>query len=158
MATLKKQHKVHIIRSIACYASYNEVIQSLKDKYGVAASVSQVQQYNVARETRARKGVGKELQELFYSERDKYLNQYGDLPLTRRGARLRELSEAAGIARKKARDSGENEDIRTWADCIMKIHRIMQDIEGGNKEKQAAEAEDVKRFYQQINQNIYFNK
>ncbi|MEX0769441.1 MAG: DUF2280 domain-containing protein [Balneolaceae bacterium] len=158
MPTLKKQHKVHIISSLARYASYNEARQSLKDKFGVDINVSQVQAYNVSKEYTGNKGVGKELQELFYAERDKYLNEYGDLPLTRRGARLRELSEIAEMAKHSAQINGENDDLRVWGDAIMKIHRIMQDIEGGDNGKQAGEAENVKRFYQQINQNIYFNK
>lgn len=158
MAILKKEHKVHIIRSLARYASHSEIRQSMFEKFGIKPSPAQIQIYDVAKAKAGKRGVGKELQELYYTERDRFLNDYDDLPLTRRGVRLRELSKAAEIAKKKVQEGQQNEDIRVWTDCIMKIHRVMQDVEGANQNSNQTADEDVKSFYQQINQNVYFNK
>ncbi|MFO8029829.1 MAG: DUF2280 domain-containing protein [Cyclonatronaceae bacterium] len=155
MAVLNQEHKTFIIRMLARYSAHEDVKKNFRERFDMELADGHISYYNP--ENRSSR-LSSKLQEVFYRERDRYLNEFEDLPLTKRAVRLRELTQATEMVREKAQQTRSIEDIKAWADCIMKIHRVMQDIESGDSTANSQDRVNEKRFYQQINQNVYFNK
>ena len=156
MARLKKEHKTFIVRSLARYASQREVINAVKDKFGLSISHSQVSMYHP--EASSSRTLGQDLRELFYRERDSFLNDVSDLPYSNKGYRIRKMCEAATEAEAimlMATTSDEKlSAIRTFTDSLVKIDRMMEP----GRESRPDNDDGIRPTIQQINNLIYFDK
>lgn len=155
MARLTKTHKAYIVRSLARYSSIREVISAFQEKFNISVSKSQVALYDPENKSCT---AGAEMRELFYAERNCFLNDTDGLPYTYRGYRIRKMCEAATEAETimlLATTSDEKlSAIRTFTDCLVKIDRMMEP----GKESKPEDDDAVRPTLQQINNYLYFDK
>lgn len=157
MARLSKEHKAFIVRALARYSSLNEIMSGFQETFKRTVSKKQVSIYHPENKCCT---AGKELRELFYRERDTYLNDTSDLPLTKRGYRIRELCETAAQAKLIIDLAGKYDTkmqaMRVYTDTIMKIDKLL-DSDRRTDDKEP-DQEDSRPTFQQINSYIYIDK
>lgn len=93
MATLTPATKVFIVQRLACYDSADEIIEAVKDEFGVAVSKQQLQTYNP--EKHNGKDLSKDLKKQFYATRDKYLQDTSSIPIANKAHRLNRYQKLA---------------------------------------------------------------
>lgn len=157
MARLTKTHKAFIVRRLARYASVREVISEFRESFDDSVSKQQVALYNPENKSST---LGREMRELFYRERNTFLDDTSDLILTRRGVRIRKLCETADEAEKMIKLAENCRDkcaaIRTFTDILMKIHKIVEPDHKTGVEQQ--DEDYIPPTLQKINSYIYFDK
>ncbi len=142
MAKLKSDLKELIIRRLAQYNSPTEVQKELEETFNVEVPYNQIAHYNPDNQTSKLSGKYKEL---FYRERDAFLNDIKNQPLTYTGYRIRRLCEIAEELRLAGDLEGES---RT----IMRIHKIFQEENTPGESMQ----EQKGSTYNLINNHLYY--
>lgn len=92
MPTLKGDIKVFIVQSLACYETPTQVVESVKDGFGITLARSHIQQYDPTK--RAGKDLGKKFVELFNSTRKTFLESISEIPIAHQSFRLKALQRS----------------------------------------------------------------
>jgi len=92
MPTLKGDIKVFIVQSLACYETPTQVVESVKDGFGITLARSHIQQYDPTK--RAGKDLGKRFVEIFESTRKVFLEDISKIPIAHQSFRLKALQRS----------------------------------------------------------------
>lgn len=103
MATLTDPQKVFIVERLACFASHAEIIEAVRETYGLNVSRQQLQRYDPA--TVNGKALSAELRAVFERTRESYLRETGQIPIAHQAFRLR-------LLQKLLDDNARNPDLR----------------------------------------------
>lgn len=87
MATLKSQHKEFIVKRLACFKKPHEVIDDVKEEFGVEVSRQQVGFYNPETKNGGRE-LSEEWKQLFRHTRDQFMDEAVKHPIAHKGYRL----------------------------------------------------------------------
>lgn len=93
MATLNGAQKKFILERLACYDTSKEVIEAVRETFGVEVTSDQVAYYDPSN-VKGR-GLGKKWREYFEEVRNRFLKQVEDIPIANRSYRLRQLQKMA---------------------------------------------------------------
>lgn len=92
MPTLRGDIKVFIVQSLACYETPTQVVESVKEGFGITLARSHIQQYDPTK--RAGKDLGKRFVEIFESTRKVFLEDISKIPIANQSFRLRALQRS----------------------------------------------------------------
>ena len=89
MPRLAPKHKRLIIQRLACHDEPREVVDAVKEVFGLEITRQQVHHYNP--ENSNGDQLSQELRDLFYETRDRFEKEMDQVPIANRAFRLREL-------------------------------------------------------------------
>lgn len=89
MAALSEEVKVYVVQALACFDTPAQVINDVKQEFGVDVIRQQLQSYNP--ETVAGKRMSKKLKEIFEATRKAFLEDTASIPIAQQSFRLRAL-------------------------------------------------------------------
>ena len=92
MPTLRGDIKVFIVQSLACYETPTQVVESVKDGFGITLARSHIQQYDPTK--RAGKDLSRKFVELFNSTRKAFLEDISKIPIAHQSFRLKALQRS----------------------------------------------------------------
>lgn len=98
MAALTDDVKLFIVQALACYDTPSQVVQMVKDEFGVTVTRQQVEGYNCMRA--AGQGVGKKWVTIFHKTREDFEAEVSKVPVMLRVVRIRRLERYADAAEK----------------------------------------------------------
>ncbi|MGR7948841.1 DUF2280 domain-containing protein [Alcaligenes sp. RM2] len=117
MAALKDDQKLFIVQALACFDAPSQVIEAVKQEFGIDVSPQQLQAYNPATKAGAR--MSQKLKDIFESTRKRFLAEVSDIPVANQAYRLRQLQRmvhesmkrknivlAASLLEQAAKESG----------------------------------------------------
>lgn len=117
MAALNDDQKLFIVRALACFDAPSQVVESVKQEFGVDVSPQQLQAYNPATKAGAR--MSQKLKDIFEATRKRFLAEVSDIPVANQAYRLRQLQRmiyesmrrknivlAASLLEQAAKESG----------------------------------------------------
>ena len=90
MATLTDDQKRYIVQALACYDTPQQVVDAVKEEFGIVVSRPQVQVYDP--EKRQGRDLSKKWRDLFYQTREKFLDDASSIPIANQTFRLRALN------------------------------------------------------------------
>ncbi|MEZ2756147.1 DUF2280 domain-containing protein [Providencia vermicola] len=93
MAALKSEVKIYIIQSLACYDTPSQVVESVKNEFGLKVSRQQVESHDPTKSS-GRK-LAKRWVELFNETRERFQTEITDIPIANKAYRLRMLDRMA---------------------------------------------------------------
>lgn len=96
MAALKSEVKIYIIQSLACYDSPSQVVESVKNEFGLKVSRQQVESHDPTKSS-GRK-LAQRWVDLFNETRERFQNEISDIPIANKAYRLRMLDRMASKA------------------------------------------------------------
>ena len=91
MAALKEPVKIFIVQSLACRDTPQEVVDLVKQEYGIQITRSQCQSYDPTKVTG--KNLSKKLSDLFYETRKKFDEGLIDIPIANKHYRLKQYQK-----------------------------------------------------------------
>jgi hypothetical protein len=91
MATLREPVKIFIVQSLACFESPQQVVESVRQEFGIEIERQQVASYDPTKATC--RNVSKKLKDLFYKTRNEFKTNVFDIPLANKAVRLKELQK-----------------------------------------------------------------
>lgn len=91
MAALKEPVKMFIVQSLACFETPQQVVEAVKQEYGIEITRQQVALYDPTKV--AGRNLSKKLKELFDSTRKNFRENVEDIPIANKAFRLRELQK-----------------------------------------------------------------
>lgn len=117
MAALNDDQKLFIVQALACFDAPSQVIEAVKQEFGIDVSPQQLQAYNPATKAGAR--MSQKLKDIFESTRTRFLAEVSDIPVANQAYRLRQLQRmvyesmkrknivlAASLLEQAAKESG----------------------------------------------------
>ena len=93
MAVLKNEVKSFIVQALACFDTPSQVVEAVKNEYGVVVSRQQVETHDPTKS--AGKGLAIRWQTLFHDTRKRFREETADIPIANRAYRLRGLGRMA---------------------------------------------------------------
>lgn len=90
MVELSSEHKRFIVESLACYDTPAMIIADLKERYGVAATPSQITYYN-PESAQGKRELAEEWKQLFAQRRETFMSEAEAVPIANLAFRLRRL-------------------------------------------------------------------
>ncbi|VDR24305.1 Uncharacterized conserved protein [Raoultella terrigena] len=93
MATLKAECKIFIVQSIACYETPSQVVESVRDKFGIEITRQQVESHDPTKVSS--KGLAQKWVDIFNDTRERFLKETSDIPIANKAYRLRVLDRMA---------------------------------------------------------------
>jgi len=99
MAKLNDVHKHFIVQALACWDSPSQVAEALYEQFGLDVPRGQVAQYDPTKV--AGRNVAKKWRELFFSTRENFKQQAGEIAIAQRAYRLRTMQRIAAKAEDK---------------------------------------------------------
>ena len=93
MAVLKNEVKSFIVQALACFDTPSQVVEAVKNEYGVVVSRQQVETHDPTKA--AGKGLAIRWQTLFHDTRKRFREETADIPIANRAYRLRGLGRMA---------------------------------------------------------------
>lgn len=96
MASLNDDVKRFIVQALACYDTPSQVVEAVKEQFGLETSRPQVQGYDP--EKQQGKELSKKWRDLFFETRKKFLDNASDIPIANQTFRLRALNRMYGKA------------------------------------------------------------
>jgi hypothetical protein len=90
MATLNDDVKRFIVQAIACYDTPQQIVEVVKEEFGIVVSRPQVQTYDP--EKAQGKALSKKWRDLFAETRKKFLDDASSIPIANQTFRLRALN------------------------------------------------------------------
>ena len=96
MAILKNQVKSFIVQALACFDTPSQVVESVKNEFGVVVTRQQVETHDPTKA--AGKGLAIRWQTLFHDTRKRFREETADIPIANRAYRLRGLGRMAEMA------------------------------------------------------------
>lgn len=143
MPRLKKNQKIKIVKHLACMKSPSEVVEAVKQEFGIEIPRSQVCLYNP--DLISGTNLSKELRHLYYDTRRKYVEEESEVPVFHKGYRMNEIQDLY----EKAKRAGN---------IVLAMQLLEQAAKesGGFYEKGVIpdKKEDGLNFFQQLNQTI----
>lgn len=103
MATLKEPVKIFIVQSLACFETPQQVVDLVREEYGIELTRQQVASYDPTKATC--RGMSKKLKDLFATSRKAFQENILDIPIANKAFRLKELQGMYN-------DSGRNKRLR----------------------------------------------
>ncbi len=103
MATLKEPVKIFIVQSLACFETPQQVVDLVREEYGIELTRQQVASYDPTKATC--RGMSKKLKDLFSSSRKAFQENILDIPIANKAFRLKELQGMYN-------DSGRNKRLK----------------------------------------------
>ncbi|WP_151708232.1 DUF2280 domain-containing protein [Acinetobacter junii] len=89
MATLKEPVKIFIVQSLACFETPQQVVDLVREEYGIEITRQQVASYDPTKATC--RGMSKKLKDLFSFSRKAFQENILDIPIANKAFRLKEL-------------------------------------------------------------------
>eukprot|EP01133_Synstelium_polycarpum_P006207 gene6207-7191_t len=96
MAALKNEVKSFIVQALACFDTPSQVVEAVKNEYGVVVSRQQVETHDPTKS--AGKGLAVKWVTLFHDTRKRFREETAEIPIANRAFRLRGLGRLAGKA------------------------------------------------------------
>ena len=93
MAVLKNEVKSFIVQALACFDTPSQVVEAVKNEYGVVVSRQQVETHDPAKS--AGKGLAVKWATLFHDTRKRFREETAEIPIANRAYRLRGLGRMA---------------------------------------------------------------
>ena len=93
MATLKAECKIFIVQSIACYETPTQVVESVRERFGIEITRQQVESHDPTKVSS--KGLARKWIDIFNSTRERFLKETSDIPIANKAYRLRVLDRMA---------------------------------------------------------------
>lgn len=96
MARLKNEVKVFIVERLACFEAPEDIIEAVKESFGLTVTKQALQAYNPA--TVNGQTLSAALRKVFDDTRKRYLEDTSDIPIAQKAYRLRRLQKLADKA------------------------------------------------------------
>ena len=93
MAALKNEVKSFIVQALACFDTPSQVVEAVKNEYGVVVSRQQVETHDPTKS--AGKGLAVKWVTLFHDTRKRFREETAEIPIANRAYRLRALGRMA---------------------------------------------------------------
>lgn len=93
MATLKAECKIFIVQSIACYETPTQVVESVRERFGIEITRQQVESHDPTKVSS--KGLARKWVDIFNSTRERFRKETSDIPIANKAYRLRVLDRMA---------------------------------------------------------------
>lgn len=93
MAQLKTKHKEFIIKQLACFDPPSQVIDRVKEEFGIEVSRQQINYYN-PENTQGNRQLATKWRHMFDKTRDAFLEGSVKIPIAHKQYRLRELQKS----------------------------------------------------------------
>ncbi|SUD43798.1 Uncharacterized conserved protein [Pseudomonas fluorescens] len=93
MAVLKNEVKSFIVQALACFDTPSQVVEAVKNEYGVVVSRQQVETHDPTKS--AGKGLAVKWVTLFNDTRKRFREETAEIPIANRAFRLRGLGRMA---------------------------------------------------------------
>jgi hypothetical protein len=93
MAALKNEVKSFIVQALACFDTPSQVVEAVKNEYGVMVSRQQVETHDPTKS--AGKGLAVKWVTLFHDTRKRFREETAEIPIANRAFRLRGLGRMA---------------------------------------------------------------
>lgn len=93
MAALKNEVKSFIVQALACFDTPSQVMEAVKNEYGVVVSRQQVETHDPTKS--AGKGLAVKWATLFHDTRKRFREETAEIPIANRAFRLRGLGRMA---------------------------------------------------------------
>jgi hypothetical protein len=91
MATLKEPVKIFIVQSLACFDTPQQVVDAVREEFGIEIERQQVASYDPTKATC--RGISKKLKDLFERTRKDFQTNIYGVPLANKAVRLKELQK-----------------------------------------------------------------
>lgn len=86
MATLREPVKIFIVQSLACFETPQQVVDAVREEFGIEIERQQVASYDPTKATC--RGMSKKLKDLFTRTRKDFKSNIYDIPLANKAVRL----------------------------------------------------------------------
>lgn len=93
MAALKNEVKSFIVQALACFDTPSQVVETVKNEYGLVVSRQQVETHDPTKS--AGKGLAVKWVTLFHDTRKRFREETAEIPIANRAYRLRGLGRMA---------------------------------------------------------------
>lgn len=93
MAALKNEVKSFIVQALACFDTPSQVVDAVKNEYGVVVTRQQVETHDPTKS--AGKGLAAKWVTLFHDTRKRFREETAEIPIANRAYRLRALGRMA---------------------------------------------------------------
>lgn len=93
MAALKNEVKSFIVQALACFDTPSQVVEAVKNEYGLVLSRQQVETHDPTKS--AGKGLAVKWVTLFHDTRKRFREETAEIPIANRAYRLRGLGRMA---------------------------------------------------------------
>ena len=90
MAILKNEVKSFIVQALACFDTPSQVVESVKNEFGVVVTRQQVETHDPTKA--AGKGLAVKWATLFHDTRKRFRDETADIPIANRAFRLRAMN------------------------------------------------------------------
>ena len=90
MAILKNEVKSFIIQALACFDTPSQVVETVKNEFGVVVTRQQVETHDPTKA--AGKGLAVKWATLFHDTRKRFRDETADIPIANRAFRLRAMN------------------------------------------------------------------
>lgn len=90
MAALKNEVKSFIVQALACFDTPSQVVEAVKNEYGVVVSRQQVETHDPTKS--AGKGLAVKWVTLFHDTRKRFREETAEIPIANRAFRLRAMN------------------------------------------------------------------
>jgi hypothetical protein len=90
MAALKNEVKSFIVQALACFDTPSQVVESVKNEFGVVLSRQQVETHDPTKTSG--KGLALKWQTLFHDTRKRFREETAEIPIANRAFRLRAMN------------------------------------------------------------------
>lgn len=108
MATLKAECKIFIVQSIACYETPSQVVESVREKFGIDITRQQVESHDPTKVSS--KGLAQKWVDVFNATRERFRKETSDIPIANKSYRLRVLDRMA-VNAERMKNYGMTADI-----------------------------------------------
>lgn len=108
MATLKAECKIFIVQSIACYETPSQVVESVREKFGIEITRQQVESHDPTKVSS--KGLAQKWIDIFNATRERFRKETSDIPIANKAYRLRVLNRMA-VSAESMKNYGMTADI-----------------------------------------------
>lgn len=98
MATLTDGAKRHIVQALACFDTPTQVVESVKEEFGIEIGRQQVSQYDPTKVSGTK--LAKKWRVLFEDTRKRFREEVAEIPIASRAFRLRAIARMATQAEK----------------------------------------------------------
>ncbi|WP_315336185.1 DUF2280 domain-containing protein [Pseudomonas grimontii] len=92
MANLKNEVKSFIVQALACFDTPSQVVEAVKNEYGIAVSRQQVETHDPTKS--AGKGLAVKWVTLFQDTRKRFREETAEIPIANRAFRLRAMNRS----------------------------------------------------------------
>ncbi|EHI1013519.1 DUF2280 domain-containing protein [Escherichia coli] len=93
MATLMAECKIFIVQSIACHETPTQVVESVRERFGIEITRQQVESHDPTKVSS--KGLAQKWVDIFNVTRERFHKETSDIPIANKAYRLRVLNRMA---------------------------------------------------------------